>query len=338
MERKQVSYRFHRMMLTITITVFVVLLFPSICNGVLFRRTSTKRVLSKTNIILQQPPQKDLPTENSISPIFSKPTLRHEKCLEKNGSKYSRRRCSKTMGSHVEVNRFSEFRKTAFLGEELSNTISNELKPVEIRSKLTNDVVELFFNELFRGLLDCNSMIPTMPSFGGALSNTVPVRGFLVDVSMSMWLALQNYFRYKQRSNWQCDEDNCVLMDAPTPTQPDSVSVDGGEPHSLLLSSGTVVSYLIPLEAAAPPTALPSGLVDAGSSIMLPPDECGGAVASEAGPLQSMPATSAPLASPVAVAKYCATSLLIHLLSHQVAPFVMHSIEDCLGQLAVAVA
>jgi hypothetical protein len=178
-----------------------------------------------------------------------------------------------------------------------------------------------------------------MSSFGGCPSSTVQVRGFLVDLSMSMWLALQNHFRYKQHSNWQCDEDNCELMDAPIPIQSDSASVYGSERQSLLLSSGTVVSFLIPMdEVAAPvPTPLSSGLLHTGSSD-ISPDIAGGDISAGTGPLQSMPAFSAPLANPVAIAKYCATSLLIHLVSHQVAPFVMHSIEDCLGQLAVAVA
>eukprot|EP01036_Dinobryon_divergens_P027766 gene27766-36593_t len=325
MQPKQAS--FHRIMLIITVSLLF-LLFASSSNGVLFRRTNLKRVNSK-KIVALRPLQSDLPTEESTPPIFSE-----------HADKKSSRDQEKFVGAHIEVTRFSEFRSSAFVGEEISNTIPDDLKPAEIRSKLTNDVVELFLNELFRGLLDCNSVIPiifsAMSSFGGCPSSTVQVRGFLVDLSMSMWLALQNHFRYKQRSNWQCGEDNCELMDE---TQSDSASVDGSERQSLLLSSGTVVSFLIPMDdAAAPvPTPLSSGLRDAGSSD-ISPDVAGGDVAAGTGPLQSMPAFSAPLASPVAIAKYCATSLLIHLVSHQVAPFVMHSIEDCLGQLAVAVA
>ena len=261
-KKEQAFYRFHRSMLLLVAALLLLLVSP--CKAILFRRSNSKNPIFKERNI-SQPPQKDLNTEDEspeISPIFPKPP----ECLTKRSfeSKYSRG--GNSVGNYTEANRFSEYKKVTSIGEEFARKISEELKPSKIQSKLENDLIELLFSELIRGLLDCNFMVALMPTL--AL-----VRGFLVDLSMSMWVAIRNHHEYKQRSNWQCDDDACELIDASIPTQMESVSVGTSDCQSQLLS----------------------------------------------------------------IAKNCATSLLIHLLSHQVVPYVLHSIEDCMGQLAVAV-
>ncbi len=157
------------------------------------------------------------------------------------------------------------------------------------------------------------------------MSALAPMRGFLVDLSMSTWIAIRNHHEYKQRSNWQCDDDACKLIDASIPTKMESDSIGASDCQSQLLSSGKVVGLLIPLDTAVP-TILSSKSMDADCSIKSPATTAPGT-----GPLPPIP-------SPITIAKYCTTTLLIYLLSHQVAPFFMHSIEDCLGKLAVNVA
>ena len=300
-------------LLFVIATIVECCFLSSSCKAILFRRSSSKKAQSK-KIAIPQPPQNDLP-------IFPKLTVINPSSIEchntlSSGSKYSRAR--KTLGVHVEANRFSESKKVTSIGEEFARKTSDELKPTKIRSKLTNDMMELLFTEFFRGLFDCNSIVTTMPAIA-------PVRGFLVDLSMSTWIAIQNHHEYKQRSNWQCDDDACELIDASIPTQMESDSIGTSDCQSQLLSSGKVVGLLIPLDTAVP-TILSSKSVDAGCSIKSPATTAPGT-----GPLPLIP-------SAITIAKYCTTSLLIYLLSHQVAPFFMHSIEDCLGKLAVDVA
>ena len=243
----------------------------------------------------------------------------------------------------------------------VSKSISQELNPTIIRSKLSSGIAESFFNEIFYGASGGLSTLLASTSLTDP--NFIAVRGVLVDLSMSVCASLQNYLRYKDRGNWKCDGDSCELMDVSSSL--DSINLEGALTslhndgdfadhicEALAMEriiSGTVISFLIPLDdtssSAAASPFLPSISDQQPSFIMedtqlttaklqqQPSAETGrSGVSSRPPALAAHDAAVAQISSPhqslSAIGRYCMVSLLVNLFSHQLMPMMLHYIEN----------
>ena len=217
---------------------------------------------------------------------------------------------------------------------------SDELGHTEIQNMVTNRVVESIFNEIFLAFA----------SYYSSQSNYDLIKGLLVDASMNIWSAMQNYLRYRNSENWSCDEENCELLDfeyqqAPSPSPfPELLKVRDRYIEDIRTKNpielGATVRYLIPsaysisnnqtdrqcspllpeVEELASPFSLLSNKISPSEVSTVQLDK-------QLSPPISPPLLSSSLSS---IAKSCMISILANLLSHQLLPAMLHFVEQTL--------
>eukprot|EP01036_Dinobryon_divergens_P029979 gene29979-39156_t len=219
-----------------------------------------------------------------------------------------------------------------------------------------NDL-DLFQSSMATGFRECiltEIIIGIWNTYGSVFAaNTVSsnsaLRGVLLDLSMSMSTAIQDYLTFKKRQNWICNETSCDLLDNGNSVS--SPSTLSSSKHCTNIKPGNnqqpvfeaTVQYLVVLDKELTSKSNDFVTTTDNNSLFIPTPSTNGndkpfsstntllegdpSIEISSSP-STQPTSSSSAVSLQCIAKSCMISLLVNLLTHQILPQLFHLIEQ----------